>query len=174
MAHRNFRRGAQAIRKARETLWLFIGSTDTTLTAAGGSIIVALNAAALALRPFTIVRTHFEVAVRSDQAAAIETQAVGVGFAVVNDQALSVGVTAVPTPVSESGSSLWFLHRFIFADESNLTDRTRSARFVEIDSKVMRKVDLGQDLLGVVELDTTAGSGGAIVSVAGRMLIKTT
>ena len=106
----------------------------------------------------------------SDQAAAIERQSCSFGFAVVSDQAVAVGVSAVPTPVSQMGSDLWFVHENMWADESNLTDRTRSASRGSIDSRAMRKVDIGQDIVSVVELGTV--SSGLIFEVAGRMLIK--
>ena len=57
----------------RKTLWLEFQPVLATTDAAGEAVLVfSLNAAALALRPFTIVRTHFEVMVTSDQAAAVE------------------------------------------------------------------------------------------------------
>jgi len=130
----------------------------------------SLNAAALALRPFTIVRTRMELQLRSDQAAAIEFQRASFGLAVVSDQAVAVGVTAVPTPFTDMGSDLWFVHQNLWGDESNLTDRTRPSTYVTIDSKAMRKVDIGQDIVVVAEFGT--GGGGAILGAAGRMLVK--
>jgi len=173
MAHRrDFRRGAVAIRQARMTVWGFLNPVDTTITAAGGTIVASLNAAALAARPFTVIRTHWEVMLRSDQAAAIEVQSAAVGCAVVSDQAVAVGVTAVPTPVTDSGSDLWYVHKFIFGDESNLTDRTRSATRLSIDSKAMRKVNEDQDIVTVVESGAATVGAGSIISLAGRFLIK--
>ncbi len=107
---------------------------------------------------------------KSDQAAAVENQVAGFGFAVVSDQAVAVGVTAVPTPITEMGSDLWFLHQIIMGDESKLTDRTTSATRMSVDSKAMRKVDIGQDLVGVAE--HSGVGGGLIFFAAGRMLVK--
>ena len=56
----------------RQTLWLGLGMNSVTMTAAGGTLTHSLNAAALALRPFTIVRTIIAYQLQSDQAAAIE------------------------------------------------------------------------------------------------------
>ena len=156
----------------RLTSWFQFAPTDVTMTASGGTVIFSLNAAALALRPFTVVRTRFEIQVGSDQAAAIEKQVVGVGIAVVSDQAAAIGVTAVPTPITDIGSDLWFMHQLVYGDESSLTDRTRSSTRVSVDSKAMRKVDIGQDLVVVAEISTAAGDSGAIVIVGGRMLVK--
>ena len=111
MAHRAFRRGAAAISHRRETTWFqFVPVASTLATGGADTLVFSLNAAALALRPFTIVRTHFELALASDQAAAIEHQIAGVGIAVVSDQAVGVGVTAVPNPITNMGSNLWLMH----------------------------------------------------------------
>ena len=167
---REFARGAAAIGKARLTTWMQFEPTAITMTAAGGTIAFSLNAAALALRPFTVVRSHFELALRSDQAGAVETQAIGFGIAVVSDEASAVGAAAVPTPVTQAASGLWFVHQFVFSDESSLTDRTRGSTKRSIDSKAMRKVEVGQDIVVVGELG--AIGGGAVLSIAGRMLVK--
>ena len=167
---REFVRGAAAIRQRRLTTWFQFAPVETTLTSSGAAAIVfSLNAAALALRPFTFVRTRFELKLRSDQAAAIENQTMGVGLAIVTDQAAAVGITAVPTPLTDLGSNEWMALQILYGDESNLTDRTRGATNATMDSKAMRKVEVGQDLVVVME----NGSGqGIIGSVGGRMLIK--
>jgi len=166
---RDFVRGAAAISQKRLTLWLPGTAADFTLTAAGGTIAFSLNAAALALRPFTIVRTHMQLFLRSDQAAAIEQQRAAVGMAIVSEQASAIGVTAVPTPVTDDGSDLWYLHQWMYADESNLTDRTRGGSQFTVDSKAMRKVNNDQDCLTVLELSSATG---CIVTVATRSLVK--
>ncbi len=165
---RKFRRGSAA---RRLTTWFQFSPVATVQSSETGvNIIQSLNAAALALRPFTIVRSHFLVTLRSDQSAAIEVQVAAMGIAVVSDQAVAVGVTAVPTPITEAASSLWLLHQHIAADESNITDRTRSGQFVFVDSKAMRKVEVGQDIVLVTEGGGT-GSG-FVITTMGRMLVK--
>ncbi len=159
----------------RETAWFGGVFTRVTMAAASTAVITtSLNAAALALRPFTIVRTRGVIHLRSDQLAAREDFAAIYGNAVVSDQAVAIGVTAVPTPVTDNASDLWFVNEAIcgsfgfitgsgsLMDGSNL-DRT-------FDSKAMRKVEDGQDVIGVVE--TSGGSDGAIMLVFRRMLVK--
>ena len=165
------RRG-RVIRAAsrRETVWFGFAFTSSTVTGAGGNILTSLNAAALALRPFTIVRTHMAYQVVSDQAAAIEVQAGAIAMAVVSDQAVAIGVTAVPTPVTDAGSDLFFMYRVFHGDESNLTDRAKSGTRFEVDSKAMRRVDVGEDIVQVLEL-STSGQGFTFAG-AGRMLVK--
>jgi len=139
--------------------------------ASGASILSgSLNAAALALRPFTVVRTHLELMLRSDQAAALERQLVGIGMAIVSDQAVAIGVTAVPTPITDLGSDLWFVHQLMYCDESGLTDRSKDACQMSVDSKAMRRVEEGQDLIITVEASSI--SDGAILTSGGRILLK--
>ena len=154
----------------RESQWLDIAFVATTLTTPGGTITNSASAAVLALRPFTIIRVHMEIFVISDQAAAIEQQAGAYGLAVVSDQALAIGITAVPTPVTDMGSDLWFLHQIYFVNSSSLTDRSMPGQKYSIDSKAMRKVNDDQDIAFVAE--TSAVAAGAILFTAGRMLVK--
>ncbi len=168
---RDFVRGAGAISQKRLTSWFQFSPVEATMTALGGTLIFSLNVAALALRPFTVVRTHFELMLRSDQAAAVEFQTAAVGIAIVSDQAAAIGVTAVPTPITDMGSDLWLLHKLIYSDESSLIDRVRSSSRVAVDSKAMRKVDIGQDLVVVGEMDGNI-SQGVVLTVGGRMLVK--
>ena len=165
MARKQFVRGAK-----RLSSWFFFQPTQVTMTATGGTVFFSLNAAGLALRPFTIVRTHFELTLQSDQSAGIENQIACLGLAVVSDQAVAAGVGSVPTPFTDMGSDLWFVHKLLYGDESKLTDRTTSATRVSLDSKAMRKVDIGQDIIVVGELAT--GSSGLILTAGGRMLVK--
>ncbi len=73
-------------RMRRETLWFNGVATSTNLAAANTAALTAeLNAAALALRPFTVVRTRVEWSVVSDQRVATEFFDAAMGWAVVTD-----------------------------------------------------------------------------------------
>ncbi len=154
----------------RETLWLFFSPISATFTAVGGTLLGSLNAAALALRPFTIIRQYYEMMIVSDQAAAIETQIGAFATAVVSDQATAIGVTAVPTPISDLGSDLFMQHQIFMADESNLTDRSKPGAHYSIQSKAMRRVNGDQDMALVAEF-SPVGNGFSL-TVGGRILIK--
>ena len=171
MAHRAFKRGAGAITQRRLTSWFQFIPTLSAMGGGGVTLVFSLNAAALALRPFTIVRSRFLLQVTSDQSAALEQQVAAVGMAIVSDQAVAIGVTAVPTPLTDLGSDLWFFHQLLYATESTLPDNMRPGGVFEVDSKAMRKVDIGQDLVIVAEVSSTVG-GGAITTIGGRMLVK--
>ena len=133
-------------------------------------LIFSLNATALALRPFTVVRSHVELMLRSDQEAAVEDQAAAFGIAVVSDEAVAVGVTAIPTPLDNAASELWLMHSFMFGEESRLVDKALPPAHKTLDSKAMRIVQEGQDIVWVCEGGTIGD--GFILSVAGRMLFK--
>ncbi len=167
MAGRHIVRRGKSIRKSA---WIGFQHVGATLSSASSTLIFSLNAAALALRPFTIVRTHFSFFVNSDQAAANEQQAIFWGAAVVSDQAVSVGITAVPTPNTDLPSSLFFALKLMYANAVNLTDQTKAGAYFELDSKAMRKVDVGSDIIVVVENPLATG---VVIQQAGRMLVKT-
>ncbi len=162
--------------RKRETIWF--GGVAFNQALAGPTsvaLVVSLNAAALALRPFTIIRTRGVLRVRSDQQAASEDYGAAFGEAVVSDQAAAVGITAVPTPTTESASDLWFVYEFLIGALRVATAVSAFDGGVEriIDSKAMRKVEDGQDLVSVVEGPGATLSGfGAQIAGFTRHLIK--
>ena len=172
MARRDFRRGAAAIRQKRLSTWFFASPVGVTLTATGGTITHQLNAAALALRPFTVIRSHLEIYVESDQEAASEQYIGAVGMCVVSEQASAIGVTAVPTPIIDLGSEYWFLHQ-MYMGSCNLQAAgiiNDNPDRLSVDSKAMRKVNESEDLLIVAEF-SGIGSGQSVL-IAGRFLVK--
>jgi len=162
------------VRSGRKTFWLGGTIVSNVLSGAGsGALLTSLNAAALALRPFTIVRTRGVWSVSSDQLIANESQQVAYGSIVVSDEAVAVGITAVPTPVAQDASS-WIhydmtLQTFDFISAVGAFPDMAPWRMV-IDSKSMRKVEEGQDLITVVENGGSAD--GAVVSSYVKTLIK--
>ena len=163
-----FRRGP-----VRDTIWADVVPVLTTVTAVGGTLTNSGSAALLALAPFTIVRSRMTYQVTSDQIANTEDQVVAVGAAVVSVESVAIGVTAIPTPVTNADSDLWFLHQFLmgsFYVSSAIGTGNRASPAVNIDSKAMRKVEEGQDIVFVVEF-SSVGEGARIIS-AGRILLK--
>ena len=171
MPRRSFR-SRMLERHGRQTFWFSALAVDTVLAAASiATLISSLNAAALALRPFTIVRTRGYVNLLSDQQIATEAQSIAYGEIVVSDVALAAGVASVPTPITDSQSN-WHVfeglaNRFILGTAVGFMEAGRERI---IDSKAMRKVAEGQDIITVAE--TTAISDGVIVSSFSRVLIK--
>jgi len=158
--------------KRRETLWIDDPVSETTLAGAPTAVLISiLSARGLALRPFTVVRCRYRIHLRSDQAVAAETYGAAVGLAVVSEQASAIGVTAVPTPITDMSSDLWLMYQLMF---SRLGINGAPATVFEegvgmdVDSRAMRKVEEGQDLATVVENTIN----GVVISLAGRILLK--
>ena len=92
-------------RNVRKTFWLAGVFAQTTRAAASSAAILTnLNAAALALRPFIVVRVRGVYAAVSDQVVTSEDYSGVLGHIVVSDQAVAIGVTAILTPTTDSGS----------------------------------------------------------------------
>ena len=158
----------------RESVWLFVDTVEATLSGAPTAVLAnVLNAAALALRPFTIVRTRGVLFIRSDQVTNSETYGVDLGYAVVSEQASAIGVTAVPTPLTDKGSDLFFVYEQLFdrIEESSGAGTgvpTSTGRFMQYDSKAMRKVGDDEDVVTVLENELA----GVLAVHSGRMLVK--
>jgi len=160
-------------RNRRDTLWAAGGISSVVLAAASVSVLVSsLNAAAKALRPFTVVRTRGFWSVRSDATGASESLQVAEGHAVVSDQASAIGITAVPTPFTDQGSDLWYVYELMMLTHELTTDvgKLLADARATFDSRAMRKVEEGQDLVVVQEASPL--SLGAVVVSTHRFLLK--
>ena len=161
-------------RTRRESLWIGVVPSRSTLASAGSAVLShSLNAVALALRPFTVVRSRLLFWVSSDQVAADEFVWASLGMAVVSSQALAIGITAVPTPDTDRASDLWMVYEdigfnFVVGGTADSVGVASVQKYV--DSKAMRKVEDGQDL-AIVE-EAAVGSQGVTVNVGGRLLVK--
>jgi len=159
----------------RDTRWLQLAETTTTLAAGTPVVFTGFDADVLAMRPFTIVRSRGVLHLATDQLSASEVAVAVMGWAVVSDQALAVGVTAVPTPITEGDSDLWFLYESLITRVdfgSAIGFDSSSGNLKEFDSRAMRKVEDGQDIAVVMEASAASGFSGCRMSKQGRMLIK--
>jgi len=162
-------------RMRRETIWIFADPVENTLGAASTAVLSSsLNAAALALRPFTVIRTRGLFGIRTDvPGTALESQSASYGLAVVSVQAAAIGVTAVPTPETDRGSDLWFVYESLAAFQTFVTGAGYDQNGLvvkEFDSKAMRKVEDGDTIITVAE--TSSISLGTVVHESFRMLLK--
>ncbi len=175
MANRIRSRSPQFVRgKRRETRWLDAIPTEALLSGASTpAILLTLTAAELALRPFTIIRTRGHWTAQTDQFVASEDYQVALGLAVVSDQAVAIGVTAVPTPYTDMESDLWFVYEQLYGRQvfgTGVGFDASAGVHAGFDSKAMRKVEDGQDVIVVVE--SSSVSSGMNVAVGFRMLVK--
>ncbi len=153
----------------RGTLWV-AGPDETafvTVAAGAADLQGTANAALLALEPFTIMRVIGLLTVKSDQAAADEEFHGAFGIAVVSQQASATGTGAIPTPITEAGSDYWLA--FQYATGAFSTGGGAVSRSFVVESRAMRKVEEGMDVVSVFE-------NGFVVGIdylaAYRMLIK--
>ncbi len=170
---RRFSRAPLVRGSKRQIVWLELQPSQTTIMS-GAVLLASLNALELAMRPFTVLRTLVHLRVDSDQLVADEAQFGAIGMCIVTDQALAIGITAIPTPVFDADSDSWFFHQYYSSDftfGSGIGFAKTSNSFTW-ESKGQRKVEDGFDLAVVAEF--AAGvSNGFIITVAGRVLIKT-
>ena len=177
MARRNVGFGRFATRRQgprRETVWLSVPIVENVLTGAPTAILSGvLDAGALALRPFTVIRVRGIMHLRSDQAAATESFGAALGYAVVSEQASAIGVTAVPTPITDRGSDLFFVYQEIvdrieIGSGAGTGVPVNTGRFMEFESKAMRKVNDDEDMIITVENELN----GCNLIEAARFLVK--
>ncbi len=158
--------------EVRQNVWL---GTQITQTAIGANTVIlaaTLNAAALALRPFTIIRSHLLIAWASDQEAADE-DALGVyAETIVSEQASAAGVASIPDPGSDADAS-WYVfqpmhQQFRFSSAAGFESVV--GRQYIVDSKAMRKVGNNDDSVAVVS--NNDATHGATIAMVGRFMIK--
>ena len=164
-------RRARFVRPApRSMVWLGAGFAPTTVAASSAVLIGILNASALALRPFTIVRTRIVTHWESDQQAASEFVQGVFSMQVVTEVAAAGGVGNVPTPLIETNADYHVYHPLlarlrVIGSAAIGFDPGAST----IDSKAMRKVGTDDQLVWVVE---NRAALGASLSMEGRVLVK--
>jgi len=164
------RRGGRMV---RESLWIGVTGTNTTLAAGSTAALINVTGAAiLALRPITIVRSRGLLFLTSDQAAAAEPQAITLGCAVVSDQSVAIGVTALPTPTTDKDSDAWYVYQSLMASHGAGTVDSEQGQWVEYDSRAMRKMEDGFQLVYVLETAEVALTEGVVARHMGRVLVK--
>ena len=102
----------------------------------------------------TILRVRGAFFFLSDQAVAGENQFGGFGLGIVSEQAASIGISAIPHPVTDGADGLWMVHQFFassFDFQSAVGIAPRAGQSIVIDSKAMRKIGSDQRLVFVVE-----------------------
>ena len=155
----------------RRNLWLSASVNGTAMPASSDTLVSSLNAGALALRPFTIIRTHLVVLYLSDQIVASETAVGAYGLIVVTDSAVAAGVASVPAPGSDTDGD-WFVWQGLMDDfqfSSGIGTQSDGGHQYIVDSKAMRKVGPDDDVAMVASQQVALG---ALLIIRGRMLIK--
>ncbi len=159
-------------RDVRSTLWASTPTTTISIGSPGLALLAfSLNAAALALTPFTVIRHRLFWYTRSDVLTGGEVWGGAIAGAVVSLQASAIGITAVPTPITDQGSDLFYFYAQQFGRFGGTAVEEVGAR-KDIDSKAMRKVDDDQDLIITMETAAVTESASMVSVIGGRFLIK--
>ena len=173
MARRVMRRSS-GFRRSPGRLTEWFGTTllsDWIAVAANTfQVVVVQTSAELAKRPFTITRTVGELAVQSDQNAAVEVPFGVFGGIVISDKAAATGVTAIPDPTTEVSSDEWFVYTPWHCEGSASTNVGRPIERYAIDSRGQRKVEDGEQYTFMI--GNASAADGALFQVNLRLLVK--
>ena len=145
-------------------------------TTASGSLILGSGSQTTS-DDLTVARIRGQFSYWINQAAATGDGYVGAfGIGKVEANAFAVGVTAVPTPVTDPEWDGWmFWHPIsaiatVDAETLSITGRV-GAQWVPVDTKAMRKMDLGDVIYAVVEVTEVAGASTLVMAMDSRMLV---
>ena len=102
-------------------------------------------------------------------AAAADGMTGAIGVGICTEEAFAIGITAVPTPITDADRDIWMYHRFFSIHRTIDTD-PRPVDF-EVDSKAMRKLPEGMVIYAVAEV-VEVGTVTAEVYFDSRLLFK--
>ncbi len=155
-------------------MWIGWGVGLTAIAASAKVLVATYSAGALALRPFTILRTRGIVQYVSDQNAVNEEPFGFLGSIVVSETAAALGVTAIPDPSGTDGDpeAAWFNYQTCVAQTKFLSavgfESDAGVQYI-MDSKAMRKVGADDNL---AIMFSQVAAVGATVFTGGRQLIQ--
>ena len=160
----------------RKTSWEE-GPGGTAMSSSATSEVKIMGAGAQAVVDgLTIVRTRGLLSFSLGLATAAQDGFLGAfGLCIVNENAGGIGVTAVPTPITDLGWDGWFYHTFfdirsgVVSSSSNPGPKDQHQ--IQVDSKAMRKIDLGDIIFAVIEVVET-GTATMDMSFNSRILLK--
>ncbi len=174
MARRQLTRPGFGRRPHRTTNWGRVFLPYTTV-AANTVFVAAIFSLSNVGIGEVIRRTRGRIWIGSDQSGANEEVQGGLGMVVANDAALTVGLTALPSPLTEANDDGWFVwESFHHLMRGNAGSTSDVDGFVfDFDSKAMRRVEEGFGIAVIVENNATTGTGfrlaGAISLLSSRI-----
>ena len=157
-----------------------IGNSGFTAEIDGGTSVIGIVKLAYnfgfvaAVDALTVVRTRGEFGVRIAAAAAGDTILRGaLGMIVVSSDAFAVGVTAVPGPISDVGNDwfVWAPFNLLYDDVVTEFD-SKYVATVPFDSRGMRKMKIGQNIVVVLEVEADRAGSSIDSSVSLRLQFK--
>ena len=144
----------------RHTDWgLGPGGTANTAVAASSSVILGAGVVLTVSGTLSRLRGAFSAYLLTASAAGAGYQG-AFGIGIVSTPAFSVGITSMPTPITEMEWNGWLYHRFfgVHAMSATPADAAAAAIEFEVDSKAMRKMETAEvtmfAAIEVVEIGT--------------------
>ncbi len=108
----------------------------------------------------TLRRVRGWVSAESDQQGATEAYLGAMGIAIVSDTALATGITALPGPFTDLNDDIWLF--WIGLGGALIVDTAVGTRndpqwIHQIDNKAMRRIEVGQSVVVMVENAQSTG-----------------
>ena len=150
-------------------------SADTTVSSSTGKLWSAT--AVPQVDGLTVVRMRGLINIWLTAATAAGDGFAGAfGIGITSDEAIAIGVTAVPSPLSNMAWEGWIWHSFwdVRALTGTIADGVNAGvtyQRVVVDSKAMRKLPLGMTMFGASD-QTESGTATAEYNADIRMLVK--
>ena len=176
MAHRNASRFRSTNAMRRKTAW-GLGPRDTD----GGFSATGKALWSSAVVPdengLTIVRIRGIFSITQATAGvALDGFFGAVGFCIITDEALAIGITAVPDPLSDEGNDIWMWHSYFDTRSATATfaDGVNAGGIfarIDIDNKAMRRFDPGKAIVGVTSV-IESGTATCEIQASSRILFK--
>ncbi len=168
--------GRAMVRAPRRPTFWEGGTFAFTLGTGASATLPVVTEANLEQSPNpTLIRIRGEVIINvTARTAAQDACVLGMGIIPQGQAAITVGVTAMPKPITQIGSP-WIWHQMVSMRSNvapvNGTDLLGNAR-IPIDNKSMRKFDLNQGLQLVVENSAITGTITLTILFSLRVLFK--
>ena len=173
MAHRRGRfHRSDSVR--RLTSWE-LGPGDGSVSLTSTSPTVIGSGAQLIQAKATLVRVRGNLFVSLLSAAAAGDSMRGaVGIGIVEEQAFATGQAAMPSPIDEQDWDgwIWWKNWSVLSVTDAEALGQVSAWMFEIDSKAMRKMELGDTIFASAQVSSESGTVTAVCVLDSRILIK--
>ncbi len=116
----------------------------------------------------TVRRTRAQLWIKSDQAAVVEDQIGAFGMFIANDAAVTAGAASLLGPVTDASDDAWFVWQPVQQTTPFPPGASPLGFHYEIDSKAMRKLVQGQQI--VMMYETGLSSLGTVIRLGFSIL----
>ena len=152
----SFARGGRSVR--RSTSWELFNFGFVNGIVADGSLVFPSGFVPQE-EGLTLVRLRGEL-VLSSTGTSGDSAELAVGIGVVSAEAFAVGVTALSSPITDAFWPGWMYHQWCSVNMVAQSPNTQFQNYrFEVDNKSMRKLQVGNVLMAVMEMDNEQGTG---------------